>query len=140
MAMELTENNRAEIRLIAQEVVKEYALNVKDDIKNLTRDLKEMLTNHNMHIDGKLNNITQHFSDEIKLLIAERKNDINTEKAERAQCKSDSEVRFIQIETQLKQVGTDMLTSKDIYIAVGKMFGGIIGFGGLIVAIIELAK
>ena len=127
MEMKLTKENKAEIRLIAQEVVKEYSLSLKEDIQNLTRDLKDILVTHNLSMDNKLDGITTHFSDQIKLLVAERKNDIQTERAERK----------LEIE-KLKGKVNKQLSISHVYWVCGKIITGILTFVAIVVSILAI--
>ena len=92
MSMNLTDQNKAEIRLIAQEVFKEYSLSFKENNKSLTHEIRELpaliagQVQKDFHlIDIKLDSIEQKFDARIDAIIAEK--DANSKRIEKIEGK-----------------------------------------------------
>ena len=87
--MELTDENKAEISIIAQKEYKELALNVNKSIESLTevvkdirdnakQERKEIIAEIKEFMTLNLKGIKKDYSAQIALVIQERKNDIKT--------------------------------------------------------------
>lgn len=140
MSMNLTEENKAEIREIAREVLKEYALNAEKDSEKLTQridKLSDTLTSSiekmgaiiTAQVQKDLRAIELNFENRITLMIQERKNDIETVNNNMELCKTKCNAEF-------EKIGYKLITTKDIWIVLGKagaIFSGSVALISLVV-------
>jgi hypothetical protein len=137
------------MRLISQDVLKEYQQEIKEEFGELRKDMKEsnkallsdmtsLLLTSKEQTDSQLKSIKSHFDDQIKMLVLERKNDIKTVESAREHCKlghenkmqalkSEIDTLNLHLKSKINQVESKAITRPQVITYISIAGGGLIG-------------